>query len=202
MNQKERMLAGLPYKAWLDGLSEERLALRKLTHRYNTLAPGHPNEMTNLIKKIIGKTGQDIMIEPPFRCDYGTNIEVGNNFYANFNCVMLDVGKITIGENVMFAPNVSLYTAGHPVHPDSRNSGYEYGIAITVGDNVWIGGDVVINPGVTIGNNVVIGSGSVVTKDIPENVIAAGNPCQIIRDVTAADRDFYYRNHPFDVGDY
>lgn len=202
MNQKERMLAGLPYKAWLDGLSEERLSSRKLTHRYNTMEPGNPTELTALIKKIIGKTGQEITIEPPFRCYYGSNIEVGNHFFANFNCVMLDVGKITIGENVMFAPNVSLYTAGHPVHPDSRNSGYEYGIAITIGNNVWVGGDVVINPGINIGNNVVIGSGSVVTKDLPDNVIAAGNPCRIIRAVTEADRDYYYRDRQFDVSDY
>lgn len=202
MNQKERMLAGLPYKAWLDGLSEERLSSRKLTHRYNTMEPGNPTELTALIKKIIGKTGQEITIEPPFRCDYGSNIEVGNHFFANFNCVMLDVGKITIGENVMFAPNVSLYTAGHPVHPDSRNSGYEYGIAITIGNNVWVGGDVVINPGINIGNNVVIGSGSVVTKNLPDNVIAAGNPCRIIRVVTEADRDYYYRDRQFDVSDY
>lgn len=202
MNQKERMLAELPYKCWLDGLSEDRLALRKLTYQYNTLPPGDSLEMTRLIKSIIGKTGETISIEPPFRCDYGTNIEIGTNFYANFNCVMLDVGKITIGENVMFAPNVSLFTAGHPVHPDSRNSGYEYGIPITIGDNVWIGGNVVINPGVTIGNNVVIGSGSVVTKDIPDNMIAVGNPCKVIRQVTEADRDFYYRDRQFDVSDY
>lgn len=202
MNQKERMLAELPYKCWLDGLSEDRLALRKLTYQYNTLPPGDSLEMTRLIKSIIGKTGETISIEPPFRCDYGSNIEIGTNFYANFNCVMLDVGKITIGENVMFAPNVSLFTAGHPVHPDSRNSGYEYGIPITIGDNVWIGGNVVINPGVTIGNNVVIGSGSVVTKDIPDNMIAVGNPCNVIRKVTEADRDFYYRDRQFDVSDY
>lgn len=202
MNQKERMLAGLPYKSWLDGLSDERLALRKLTHQYNVLPPGDRQEMTNLLKQIIGKTGEDLMIEPPFRCDYGSNIEVGNNFYANFNCVMLDVGKITIGENVMFGPNVSLYTAGHPLHPTSRTSGYEYGIPITIGDSVWLGGSTVVNPGVTIGDNVVIGSGSVVTKDIPANSVAVGNPCKVIHTVTEADREFYYRDFKFDVTDY
>lgn len=141
-------------------------------------------------------------IETPFRCDYGSNITVGNNFYANFNCTILDVGKVVIGENVMFAPNVSLYTAGHPVHPDSRNSGYEYGIAITIGNNVWIGGNVIVNPGVTIGNNVVIGAGSVVTKDIPDNVIAVGSPCRIVREITEEDRKFYYKDREFDVTDY
>ncbi|MGG7185842.1 sugar O-acetyltransferase, partial [Clostridium butyricum] len=133
---------------------------------------------------------------------YGSNIEVGENFYSNYNYIMLDVGKITIGKNVMFAPNVSIYTAGHPIHPQSRNSGYEYGIPVTIGDNVWVGGSVVINPGVTIGNNVVIGSGSVVTKDIPDNVIAVGNPCRVIREITEEDRKYYYKNNEFDVDDY
>ena len=156
MNQKERMLKGLPYKAWLDGLSEERMEAKLKIYEYNMCRPDKKEKMTKLIKSILGKTGQEIHIEQPFHCDYGTNIEVGENFYSNYNCIMLDVGKITIGKNVMFAPNVSIYTAGHPVHPDSRNSGYEYGIPVTIGDNVWVGGSVVINPGVTIGNNVVI----------------------------------------------
>lgn len=148
MNQKERMLAGLPYKAWLDGLSEERLDLRLKIHKFNSCSPDKKDEMKAMIKDIVGKCGKDIFIEPPFHCDYGKNIEVGENFYANFNCVILDVGKVKIGTNVMFAPNVSIYTAGHPIHPESRNSGYEYGIGITIGDNVWVGGSVVINPGV------------------------------------------------------
>ena len=202
MNQKERMLKGLPYKAWLDGLSEERMEAKLKIYEYNMYRPDKKEEMKTLIKSILGKTGQEIHIEQPFHCDYGTNIEVGENFYSNYNCIMLDVGKITIGKNVMFAPNVSIYTAGHPVHPDSRNSGYEYGIPVIIGDNVWIGGSVVINPGVTIGNNVVIGSGSVVTKDIPDNVIAVGNPCRIIREITEEDRKYYYKNLEFDVDDY
>lgn len=202
MNQKERMLNGLPYKAWLDGLAEERMETKLKVYDYNMCRPDKKEEMTALIKSILGKTGEEIHIEQPFHCDYGYNIEVGENFYSNYNCIMLDVGKITIGKNVMFAPNVSIYTAGHPVHPDSRNSGYEYGIPVTIGDNVWVGGSVVINPGVTIGNNVVIGSGSVVTKDIPDNVIAVGNPCRVIREITEEDRKYYYKNHEFDVEDY
>lgn len=202
MNQKERMLAGLPYKAWLDGLSEERLDLRLKIHKFNSCSPDKKDEMKAMIKDIVGKCGKDIFIEPPFHCDYGKNIEVGENFYANFNCVILDVGKVKIGTNVMFAPNVSIYTAGHPIHPESRNSGYEYGICITIGDNVWVGGSVVINPGVHIGNNVVIGSGSVVTKDIPDNVIAVGNPCRIIREITEDDRKYYFKDREFDVNDY
>lgn len=202
MNQKERMLAGLPYKAWLDGLSEERTENKLKIYEYNLLRPDEKNRMSELIKDILGKAGDNVFIEQPFHCDYGKNIEVGKNFFANYNCTILDVGKVIIGDNVMFAPNVSIYTAGHPVHPDSRNSGYEYGIEITIGDNVWVGGSVVINPGVHIGNNVVIGSGSVVTKDIPDNMVAAGNPCKVIREITEEDRKYYYRNNEFDVEDY
>ncbi len=202
MNQKERMLSGLPYKAWLDGLSEERLENKKKIYEYNLLHPEEEERRETLVRSILGKAGEYVHIEAPFHCDYGKNIEVGKNFYANFNCTILDVGKVLIGDNVMFAPNVSIYTAGHPIHPDSRNSGYEYGIGITIGDNVWIGGNAIINPGVTIGNNVVIGAGSVVTKDIPDNVIAVGNPCKVIRTITEDDRKFYYKNKEFDVEDY
>lgn len=202
MNQKERMLNGLPYKAWMDGLTEERRKNKKKIYRYNQLSPEEGEEQDKLIRSIVGKCGESIFIEQPFHCDYGSNIEVGNNFFANYNLVILDVGKVIIGENVQIAPNVSIYTAGHPVHPDSRNSGYEYGISITIGDNVWIGGSTVINPGVHIGNNVVIGSGSVVTKDIPDNAIAVGNPCRVIRYITEEDRKYYYKNREFDVDDY
>lgn len=202
MNQKERMLAGLPYKAWLDGLGEERMENKLKIHEYNLTRPDDKKKMKKMIKDILGKTGEDVCVEQPFRCDYGKNIEVGNNFFANYNCVILDVAKVTIGENVMFAPNVSIYTAGHPIHPESRNSGYEYGIPVTIGDNVWVGGNVVITPGVKIGNNVVIGAGSVVTKDIPDNVIAVGSPCRVIREITEDDRKYYYKDKEFDVDDY
>lgn len=202
MNHKERMLAGLPYKAWLDGLAEERLENKKKIFRYNNLEPGNDKEKDRLIKEILGKTGDYINIETPFHCDYGYNIEIGENFFANYNFTVLDVGKVKIGANVQIAPNVSIYTAGHPIHPDSRNSGYEYGIGITIGDNVWIGGSVCIMPGVTIGNNAVIGAGSVVTKNIPDNALAVGNPCRVIRMITEEDRDYYYRDKKFDVDDY
>lgn len=202
MNQKERMLANLPYKAWLDGLSEERSENAKRIYEYNNLPPERWNERTVLLKKILGKTGESINIQPPFRCDYGYNIEVGENFFANYNLIVLDVGKVRIGNNVQIAPNVAIYTAGHPIHPDSRNSGYEYGIDIEIGDNVWIGGNTCIMPGVKIGKNVVIGGGSVVTKDIPDNMIAVGNPCKVIREITEADRDYYSRDRKFDVEDY
>ncbi len=203
MDQKERMLAGLPYKAWMDGLQEERDACREKIYRFNLLPP--ENRRTNIpahIREIFGKTGENVWVEPPFQCDYGWNIEVGDNFYANYNLVILDVCKVTLGDNVFIAPNVALYAAGHPVHPMSRNSGYEYGAPITVGSNVWIGGNTVILPGVTVGDNVVIGAGSVVTRDIPANSVAAGNPCRVLREITEADRHYYFKDKPFDVTDY
>jgi maltose O-acetyltransferase len=202
MNHKERMLAGLPYKAWLDGLAEERMATKKLIYAFNRCRPDQLKKQAKLLKKILGKTGKHLTIEIPFRCDYGYNIEVGENFFANYNLVILDVGKVVIGDNVQFGPNVSITTAGHPLHPDSRNSGYEYGIPITIGHNVWLGSNVVINPGVTIGNNCVIGSGSVVTKDIPDNMVAAGVPCKVLRPITEEDRVYYYKDKLFDVADY
>lgn len=202
MNQKERMLQELPYKAWLDGLSELRAENKRRIYRYNQLHPDALAEQDTLIREILGACGEEIHVETPFHCDYGCNIEVGNHFFANYNLTILDVAKVKIGDNVMIAPNVSIYTAGHPLHPDSRNSGYEYGISITIGDNVWIGGNAVINPGVTIGKNAVIASGSVVTKDVPDNAVAAGNPARVVKMVTEEDRDYYYKNRKFDVDDY
>lgn len=202
MTQKERMLAGLPYRALQDGLAEEQLECRKKIYAFNLLLPEQRAQIPQKLKELFGKTGENLFIEPPFHCDYGRNIEVGNNFFANFNFTVLDTGKVTIGENVQIAPNVSIYTAGHPIHPASRNSGYEYGIPVTIGDNVWIGGNSVILPGVTIGSNVVIGAGSVVTKDIPDWCIAAGNPCRVIRPITEEDRPYYYKDKRFDVEDY
>lgn len=202
MNQKERMLAGLPYKSWLDGLYEERMAAKEKIFEFNNSRPSEVEKRTELLRSLLGRMGEQINIEPPFRCDYGYNIEIGKNFFANYNCVILDVARTVIGDNVMFAPGVSLLTAGHPLHPQSRNSGYEYGIEIRIGNNVWIGANVVVNPGVSIGDNAIIGSGSVVTKDIPANAIAAGNPCRVLRAITEADRPFYYKDRVFDVQDY
>lgn len=202
MDQRERMLSGLPYKAWLDGLTEEREACKAVLYELNMLRPEERQRIPEILKKLFGKTGDTVWVEPPFHCDYGWNIEVGENFGANYGLTILDVGKVTFGDSVVIAPNVLITTAGHPVHPVSRNSGYEYGIPITIGSNVWLGGGVIVLPGVTIGNNVVVGAGSVVTKDIPDNVIAAGNPCKVIRRITENDRKFYYKQREFDVEDY
>ena len=202
MNQKERMLAGLPYKAWLDGLSQEREACQEKLGRFNALPPQAREEAAALLKELFGKTRESVHVVPPLYCDYGTNIQVGENFFANYHFTVLDCAPVTIGDNVQIAPNVSIYTAGHPLHPDSRNSGYEYALPITIGDNVWIGGNVVICPGVTIGDCAVIGAGSVVTRDVPPWTVAAGNPCRVLRQITEADRDFYYKDRKFDVDDY
>ena len=202
LTQKERMLAELPYKAWLDGLTQEREKCQRACFELNGICPTEREKRKMKIKEIFGKTGNDIHVESPFYCDYGYNIEVGESFYSNYNCVILDTAKVTIGDSVMFGPNVSLYTAGHPLHPESRNSGYEYGISIKIGNNVWIGGNTVVTGGVTVGNNCVIGAGSVVTKDIPDNSLAVGNPCRVIRQITEDDRDFYFKGRKFDVTDY
>lgn len=150
-----------------------------------------------VVKELLGKS-EGAFINPPFYCDYGKHIEVGKNFFANYNCTLLDVAKIRIGDNCQMAPNVAVYTAGHPVHPVTRNSEYEYGKEVVIGDHVWIGGNAVICPGVTIGNNVVVGAGSVVTKDIPDWCIAAGNPCKVIRKITDADKRKLFRDEEID----
>ena len=184
MNQKERMLAGLPYKPWLDGLEEERTHCKEVIYDLNHLHPRDRAQIPEILKALFGRTGEDVWLEPPFHCDYGWNIEVGDHFFANYNLTILDVGKVTIGSHVMIAPNVSLYTAGHPLHPASRDSGYEFGAPITIGEGA------------------VIGAGSVVSRDVPPGVLAAGNPCRVIRAITEEDRDYYWRNFRFDVTDY
>lgn len=202
MNHKERMLAELPYRTWLDGLEEDRCQNSSKIFELNHLHPQEHQKRNEVLREILGAAGKELCINSPFYCDYGKNIFVGECFYANYNCTILDVAKVTIGDHVMFGPNVSLYTAGHPLHPESRKSGYEYGIGITIGNNVWLGGNVVVNPGVRIGDNTVIGSGSVVTRDIPDHVFAAGNPCRVIRKITEEDRNYYFRDRKFDVDDF
>jgi len=198
MNQKERMLNELPYKAWMDGLEEERMLCREKIYEYNHLHPREHQKLPEMMRELLGKTGETVNIVPPFHCDYGYNIEVGENFFANYNFLVLDVGKVLIGDNVQVAPNVAIYTAGHPLHAEMRNTGYEYGINVTIGDNVWIEGNTVILPGVTIGDNVVIGAGSVLGKDVPANMIAVGNPLRIIREITEEDRPNYYKDRTYD----
>jgi len=181
--EKQKMLAGEPYLAWDDTLYAERIACRRVLQQLNNSIPDS-DEWKSAIQQLIPDAKGEVYLEPPFRCDYGSNIHVGKNFYANFNCVLLDVNRIDIGDNVMLAPNVQIYTAGHPIEVKGRvEEGIEFGLPIKIGHNVWIGGGAIICPGVTIGDNSVIGAGAVVTKDIPDNVVAAGNPCKVIKEI-------------------
>ena len=196
MNQKERRDAQMVYLAD-ESVYEEQKECRKLLQKLNFVDRSDFEEIRAVVKQFLGKS-EDAFINPPFYCDYGTHIEVGKNFFANYNCTILDVARVRIGDNCFMAPNVAIYTAGHPIHPDTRNSQYEYGKEVTIGDNVWLGGSVVITPGVHIGNNVVIGAGSVVTRDIPDNAIAVGNPCKVVRFLTDADRKKFFRQEEID----
>ena len=184
MTEKEKMAAGLLYDANYDReLMEARTRCKDICHEFNSLYPSEEEKQKGLLKGLLGKTGEEFRVTAPFWCDYGFNIELGENFYVNHNCVILDCAKVTFGDNVFVGPDCGFYTAGHPIDAKQRNQGLEYARPIHVGANVWIGGGVRVLPGVSIGEGAVIGSGSVVTKDIPPRVIAAGNPCRVIREI-------------------
>lgn len=184
MTEKEKMLSGMIYDANNDRqLIAERMECKELCRDYNDLRPRDTGARVALLRRILGNTGENLLIEQPFYCDYGYNISVGENFYANFNMVILDEAPVTFGDNVFVAPNCGFYTAGHPLDASERNRGLEYARPISVGHNVWIGANVCVLPGVTIGDNCVIGAGSVVVKDIPANSMAAGNPCKVIKTI-------------------
>jgi len=186
-SEKEKMLAGEAYLGWDSTLYAERMTCRKILQQFNISIPDSP-EWKSAIQQLFVNADDNTYIEPPFHCDYGHNIHIGENFYANFNCTILDVNRVDIGDNVLLAPNVQIYTAGHPIDVKGRvEEGIEFGLPIKIGDNVWIGGGVIICPGVTIGDNSVIGAGAVVTKDIPANVVAAGNPCRMIKKIDNSD---------------
>ncbi len=196
MTNRERRDAQIAYISD-DSVFEEQKECRKKLQEFNFMDRSDFDGLKKAAKELLGKSDK-AFINPPFYCDYGTHIEVGKNFFANYNCTILDVAKVKIGDNCQMAPNVSIYTAGHPIHPVSRNSGYEYGKEVTIGDNVWIGGNSVICPGVTIGDHVVIGAGSVVTKDIPDWSVAAGNPCKVIRKITEEEKRYLFRKEEID----
>lgn len=169
-------------------LVQDRLEARRLTRLYNATLETDEAGRRELLRHLLGSVGEVAFIEPAFRCDYGYNIHVGENFYANFDCVILDVCPVRIGDNCFMAPGVHIYTATHPLDPDERNSGLEYGKPVTIGHNVWLGGRSVINPGVTIGDNCIVASGAIVTKAVPPNVIVGGNPARIIRELKHGER--------------
>ncbi len=187
--EKEKMLAGELYDAnYNSELIAERQRCKDLCHEYNMIIPSHTAEREELMRRLLGRTGERFLVEQPFYCDYGYNIEIGEDFYANVNCVILDGAKVTFGNNVFIAPNCGFYTAGHPLDIAQRNSGLEYARPITVGTDVWIGANVAVLPGVTIGDGCVIGAGCVVTRDIPAHSLAVGNPCRVVKSLPASPR--------------
>lgn len=183
MSEKQKMLAGELYLASDPELAAERLRARKLTLDYNTSYEGEIDRRQRILYDLFGHLGPGVEIEPPFYCDYGKNIYAGNRFYANYGCVILDCNRVTIGDDVLFGPYVQVYAASHPVDPVARRTRRELSAPVTIGHNVWIGGGVIILPGVTIGSGTTIGAGSVVTGDIPGNVVAAGNPCTVKKEL-------------------
>lgn len=185
----QRMLSGKMYNDLSSELMRKRNDVVLLTNRYNRSYGEAQRVRESILRDILGGMGENVNFEPDFRCEFGSNIFIGNNFFANFDCVILDCNRIVIGNNVLFGPRVGLYAGNHAIHPEDRVAGGCYSKPITIGDNVWVGAGVHIMGGVTIGRNSIIGAGSVVTKDIPENVIAAGGPCRMIREITEEDRN-------------
>lgn len=181
--EKEKMLAGELYDPTDKTLVNDRLNARRLSRLFNKLSEMDGMDRKLRLKELLGSTGEKFFVEPNIRCDYGYNIHIGENFYANFDTCLLDVCEIRIGDNCMMGPGVHIYTATHPLHPKDRAAGKEFGKPVTIGDNVWIGGRAVINPGVTIGDNSIIASGAVVVKDVPPNTVVGGNPAVIIKEI-------------------
>ena len=183
MNEKQKMLAGQPYLANDPMLAQERNRARRLLRLYNQTTEEDLNRRADLLAELLGEIGEGVWIEPPFYCDYGVNITLGSRVYFNFNCVVLDPARVDIGSNVLFGPAVQLCTASHPLRASERRIGREYARPIEIGSDVWLGAGAIICPGVRIGPRAVIGAGSVVTRDIPADVFAAGNPCQVVRQI-------------------
>ena len=196
MTEQERMKQGF---LWLD--DEENMALqarcKELVRQFNAMPTSAMAEREALLHDIFGEVGENVWLNSPLTASVGKYVSIGSGTYANMNLTLIDDWKITIGKNVLFGPNVTLCTTGHPIHPEHRLDGM-YSFPITIGDNVWIGGNVMVLPGVTIGENSVIGAGSIVTKDIPANVIAFGVPCKVYREITDRDREYYFGNRRFD----
>lgn len=194
MTEKEKAAAGYLYNANHDPeILKDIMACGDLCHQYNQLRPTQFAEKGELLKRIIANQGEDVCVFGPFWCDYGYNITIGNHFFVNRNCQLLDGGKITFGDYVFIAPNCCFTTAEHALDVEQRNEGLEVALPITIGNNVWIGAGVTVLGGVTIGDNTVIAAGSVVTKDIPSGVLAAGVPCRVLREITEADKEKYQR---------
>lgn len=198
MTEREKAEAGLLYDAKYDEeIDQGRKYSQELNFDYNALRPSQIKEREEMVRKHFKKTGKKFKIEQPFHCDFWERVSIGENFFSNYNFVVLAGNRIEIGDNVMFAPDCGLYAAGHPFDVETRNLGLEYAWPIRIGNNVWIGGGTKIMGGVTIGDNTVIAAGSIVTRDIPANVLAGGNPCRVIRTITKEDDEKYRRGFPW-----
>jgi len=187
-SEKQKMLDGELYEPWDLELVKERERARYLTRMFNQTLESEHDERVQAIKNLFGSTGEKVYLEPNFRCDYGYNIHVGENFFANFDCVILDVCEVRFGDHCMLGPGVHIYTATHPVNPFERIKGPEFGKPVTIGHHAWIGGGAIINPGVTIGDNVIVASGAVITKDVPSNTIVGGNLARVIKEIDLDDK--------------
>ncbi|WP_418113279.1 sugar O-acetyltransferase [Vibrio scophthalmi] len=202
MNTRYKMHNQQVYICADESLVNEQQACLEILYDFNATRPRETQRREELLHRLFGQVGKDCYIEPPLRANWGKHTKVGDRFYANFNLTLVDDTTITIGHHVMIGPNVTLTTAGHPIDPAIRQQVAQFNIPITVGDNVWIGANVVVLPGVTIGENSVIGAGSVVTKDVPANVVAVGNPCRVLREISERDREFYYKQLKFSDCDF
>lgn len=199
MTEKEKMIKELLFTPFDDELMNDRKKAYEILTKLNNINDRLTYKADDILKELFKKVGKSVTVLPPFHCDYGYNIELGNDVFINVNCVMLDGASIKIGNNCFIAPNVSIFTAGHPIDPENRNTCYEYSASISIGNSVWIGGNSVINPGVKIGDNVVVGSGSVVTKNFGNNLIIAGNPARVIREITDEDKKYYFKKKLFKI---
>lgn len=199
MSEKERMEAGLIYDPGVEEIIMEQSSYLETLYDFNATRPNEMDKRNELMQEMFAEIGEGCYIEPPFHANWGgKHVHLGNRVYANFNLTLVDDGHIYIGDYVMFGPNVTVATANHPIEPGLRKKAYQYNKDVHIGNNVWIGAGVVIVPGVSIGDNSVIGGGSVVTKDIPANVVAVGNPCKVMREISEADKEFYYRDEKID----
>lgn len=199
MTQKERMDAGLIYNPGDNDIMEEQVKCLEKLYDFNATRPSEGAKRAEIMKEMLGDVGENCYIEPPFYANWGgKHVHFGNNVYANFSLTCVDDGHIYVGDKVMFGPNVTLATPNHPIQPGLREKAYQFNKDIHIGNNVWIGANTVVVPGVTIGDNSVIGAGSVVTKDIPANVVAVGNPCKVLREIGERDDKYFYKNEEID----
>ncbi len=199
MNVKERMASGKIYFCTDEELMKEQTACLEILYDFNATRPTESDKRAAILKRLFAEVGENCYIEPPLHANWGKHTHFGNNVYANFNLTLVDDADIYVGDSVMFGPNVTVATAGHPVEPSLRRKVAQFNIPVKIGNNVWIGAGAVILPGITIGDDSVIGAGSVVTKDIPSGVVAAGNPCRILREIGERDRLYYYKNREIDI---